>query len=89
MKMTTPGFNAEASLYKTSGRYHATRYGITPTTGIVAQQFRLHRTTCFEACAKCDVNSVYPNPGAAAYCKICRACTGETWEPRGGGPWAG
>jgi hypothetical protein len=87
--MKTPGFNAEASLYKTSGRYQATMYGIAPTTGIVAAG------TCFDACVKCDVDSVYPIPGRATYCKICRACNPpwlpvrEPWGPRGGGPWAG
>jgi hypothetical protein len=36
--MKTPGFNAEASLYETSGRYQAAMCGIAPTTRIVAQQ---------------------------------------------------
>jgi hypothetical protein len=39
--MKAPGFNAEASLYKTSGRYQGTMYGIAPTTGIVAQHYGL------------------------------------------------
>jgi hypothetical protein len=84
--MKTPGFNAEASLYKTSGRYQATMYGIGPTTGIVAAG------TCFDACVKCDVDSVFPIPGGAYYCRICADCTREPWgpsRPRGGGPWAG
>ena len=83
--MKTPGFNAEASLYKTSGGYQATMDGITLTTGIIAQHSRRHAVTCIEACIRCDVG--YPG---ADWCGICWDCYGEPpWMLRGGGPWAG
>jgi hypothetical protein len=49
--MKTPGFNAEASLYETSGRYQARMHGIASTTGIVTQQL-----SCPSAgvCARAD-----------------------------------
>jgi hypothetical protein len=84
--MKTPGFNAMASLYKTSGRYQATMYSIAPTTGIVAQSFRRASIDpCTLACIRCNVG--YPG---ADWCGICWDCYGEPpWVLRGGGPWAG
>ena len=82
--MKIPVFNAEASLYKTSGSYQATMYGIAPTTGIVAQHSRRTSDYCIKACIRCDVG--YPG---ADWCGICWDCYGEPLWPRGGGPWAG
>ena len=75
--MKTPGFYAEASLYKTSGRYQATMCGIAPTTGIVAQHYwRPKRTRpnfqeCLRAYASCYFG------GSSLAClkySICEEC---------------
>ena len=68
--MKTPGFNAEASLYETSGRYQATMYGSAPITGIVAQQLRCPAPgLCERACARCLSDQLTPS-----WCSICRRC---------------
>jgi hypothetical protein len=82
--MKTPGFNAEASLYKTSGRYQATMYGIAPITGIVAQHSRPTAWLCVKACTCCWAGC----PDGTDWCGICWWDCGG-WEARGGGPWAG
>jgi len=78
--MKTPGFNAEASLYKTSGRYQTTMYGIAPTTEIVAQHWpsRIRAfgcpstDDCVRACVACDFGSSW----ACVTCNTCEACYG-------------
>jgi hypothetical protein len=78
--MKTPGFNAEASLYETSGRYQATIYGMAPTTGIVAQHWPSKIkaqgcpsvVTCIDACIGCDFSSSWD----CIICNTCEACHG-------------
>jgi hypothetical protein len=68
--MKTPGFNAEASLYETSGRYQAAMYGISPTTGIVAQQLRCPPPgTCEKASRLCISPELTPS-----WCSIWCRC---------------
>jgi hypothetical protein len=72
--MKTPGFNAEASLYETSGRYQATIYGMAPTTGIVAQHWpskiKAHGCPSVVTCIGCDVGSSWD----CIICNTCEAC---------------
>jgi hypothetical protein len=68
--MKTPGFNAEASLYETSGRYQATMYGSAPITGIVAQQLSCPSAgLCERAFRFCHTGN---EPGP--WCSILRRC---------------
>jgi hypothetical protein len=85
--MKTPGFNAEASLYKTSGRYQATMYDSAPTTGIVAQySLRAVRGTCpsFQECISAFLGC-YPtggDPPSLSACVThnrCVRCGIEVW----------
>ena len=81
--MKTPGFNAEASLHKTSGRYQATMYGSAPTTGIVAQHYRRSGGTCpsFQECLRA-FSACYDDPPDSWACithSRCVLCGIEVW----------
>jgi hypothetical protein len=69
--MKTPGFNAEGSLYKTSGRYQATMYGNSATTGIVAQHYGPSggcRSYCLEYCWPDPVGFCRPGNPPECFC---------------------
>ena len=75
--MKTPGFNAEASLYKTGGSYQATMYGIAPTTGIVAQHYGRPGGTCpsFQECLRAYASCYYGGSWLACLkYSICEEC---------------
>jgi hypothetical protein len=75
--MKIPGFNAEASLYKTSGSYQATMYGIAPTTGIVAQHYGRPGGTCpsFQECLRAYASCYYGGSWLACLkYSICEEC---------------